>query len=506
MKLKISSSDRVGISQEILSVISSHDWNLNATEVTQNETYVNIDEQGVDFSEVSQLIAKVNGVLDCQLIDMLPSEQREHHLKALLARIPDPIIDIDSNSVVVAMNEKAESVFDDRIQSLQELKLTDLLEVDELFVGNVSRSIPVNTEKGTFVADYTPLFSGNEFTGAVIVLRAINKVSRDLAILQSTTSDIDEQIIGESANIRAIKAQMIKFAELDLPVLIGGETGTGKELLAKAIHSCSPRESAPFLAINCAALPEHLLESELFGYEAGAFTGARKGGKPGLFELAENGTVFLDEVAEMSPYLQAKLLRFLEDFKFRRVGGTKELIANVRLISASHQNLTELINEKKFREDLFYRLNVLNLTLPPLRERLQDIELLVQHFVKLAAKQVNCNVPEFTKDALDELKSLEWPGNIRQLQNTLFRLVALTESSVISKRDLSLALQNVGVAVEERNFMEDNVVSWAHEQAKFERNLLKRLYPEYPTTRKLAERLSVSHNKIAMKLKEHKLV
>ncbi|MCW8833188.1 MAG: sigma 54-interacting transcriptional regulator, partial [Colwellia sp.] len=369
----------------------------------------------------------------------------------------------------------------------------------------------------TYLADISPVISRhNQLTGAMITLRSMKAVGRQLALIQGHQEHSFENIIGGSAKILRIKEQGERFAKLDLPVLISGETGTGKELIARALHQKSDRAKAPFLAINCAALPEHLLESELFGYSAGAFTSARKAGKPGLIELAEGGSIFLDEIAEMSVYLQAKLLRFLQDFSYRRVGGTKELHANVRVISASHQDLSLLIANQSFREDLFYRLNVLNVDLPPLRERADDIILLAQHFIDNASKQVKQTMqeqispPTLTEPALALLKAYHWPGNIRQLQNVLFSVVALSVSDRIEAIDIEQVLAKYSQGEQSPISYEKQVAGtdisnndWASAQASFEEQLLRQLYPLFPTTRKLAERLKVSHNKIAMKLRKY---
>jgi TyrR family helix-turn-helix protein len=344
-------------------------------------------------------------------------------------------------------------------------------------------------------------------TGSMITLRNMNSLGRQIALMQTRKEQGISNIIGNSARLRLVKEQTVRYAELDLPVLISGETGTGKELIARALHNASQRATAPFLAINCATLPEHLLESELFGYASGAFTGAQKGGKPGLFELASGGTVFLDEIAEMSVYLQAKLLRFLQDFSYRKVGGTHELKANIRIISATHQHLGSLIEQHKFREDLFYRLNVLNLDLPPLRERKEDIPLLVKAFIKNAAQQVNQKIPSLTEKAMQVLQAYPWPGNIRQLQNILFRGVALNNKEVIDQSDLSHILfefDKKDIKGQEKIPL-DVITDWASAKAAFELKLLTQLYPHFPTTRKLAKRLNVSHNKIAMKLREYRL-
>lgn len=518
MRFEIQSTDRIGISQEILSIFSSRLWDVIATEVITCFTYVYIKNTSVSITEVISSIKKIKGVVECKVINLLPSEKREQHLQALLDRIPDPIIDINEQGIVLSINKTAKALFNQvvdysQISSVEGSPISKFIEQGhELLLADKVTSCTVICAGQTYIADVSPVFleiehRRNSISGAVIILRTMNTLGRQISLMQSRKEPGIDSIIGQSAKMRILIEQTLRYAELELPVLISGETGTGKELIARALHTASKRSKSPFLAINCAALSEHLLESELFGYASGAFTGAQKGGKPGLFELANGGTIFLDEIAEMSIYLQAKLLRFLQDFRFRRVGGTTELLANVRVISASHQNLPELLEKKMFREDLFYRLNVLNLELPPLRNRVEDIPLLTQWFIKNAALQVNQTVPKITEQALNTLLAYHWPGNIRQLQNILFRVVALDTKRVIEQSDLVSALsqfdKNTGISVLTNHPPIKNIDNWATAQAEFEYNLLTQLHPSYPTTRKLAQRLNVSHNKIAMKLREH---
>ena len=287
------------------------------------------------------------------------------------------------------------------------------------------------------------------------------------------------------------------MAALDAPLLIQGETGTGKELVARACHAISARHSAPFLALNCAALPENLAESELFGYAPGAFTGAQRGGKPGLMELANQGTVFLDEIGEMSPYLQAKLLRFLNDGSFRRVGGDREVKVNVRILSATHRDLEKMVSEGTFREDLFYRLNVLNVAVPPLRERGQDILLLARYFMQQACAQIQRPVCRLAPGTYPALLGNHWPGNVRQLQNVIFRAAAICESSLVDIGDLDIA----GTSVARQSDGEVDSLEQAVED--FERSLLESLYSRYPSTRQLASRLQTSHTAIAHRLRKY---
>ena len=244
-----------------------------------------------------------------------------------------------------------------------------------------------------------------------------------------------EQIVGECPKIRELRQWIQTFAPTDARVLVLGESGTGKELVAGALHSLSHRRGASYVRINCAAIPETLLESELFGHEKGAFTGALKQ-KPGRVEEADGGTIFLDEIADMSRPLQAKLLRFLEDGTFTRVGGTQELQVNVRLIAATNRDIIKAIAEGQFREDLFHRLNVVQVRLPPLRERDEDVLRLAEHFLKLFNTAMNKNVQRLSRASRDKLVSHHWPGNVRELRNVIERALILENTREIQPGSL----------------------------------------------------------------------
>ena len=542
MRIVIESSDRIGISQEILAVFAQQAWNLKAVEITSCFTYLHLEFEALTLSQIKHCLTDVAGVMSVESTNLLPSEQRENHLQALLDKMPEPIIDVDSQGMILAMNKASHKLMPQAEGGKHDFIATDYLgkpineyieQITNAMLTNTATSQAITIQGKAYILDISPVLSSSatnsadksaqnknkQVNGSVLLLRSMNTLGRQISLMQSHQEHSFDNIIGQSKSISLIKAQGERFAELDLPVLISGETGTGKELIARALHQASSRAKAPFLAINCSALPEHLLESELFGYESGAFTGAQKGGKPGLVELAEGGCLFLDEIAEMSPYLQAKLLRFLQDLTYRRVGGTKELIANIRIISASHQNLAKLISEKTFREDLYYRLNVLSIELPPLRERIADMSLLANLFIENAAKQVSHSQqtkrakPKLTHQALALLQRFAWPGNIRQLQNVLFSVVALNNGDDICADDLlsvlnkhagnSHAGSNHADKSQEGDLVIDAATDWSSAQADFEAKLLGHLYPLFPTTRKLAERLKVSHNKIAMKLRQH---
>jgi len=241
--------------------------------------------------------------------------------------------------------------------------------------------------------------------------------------------------VGESNSIRQVLAVLEKVADSPSTVLITGESGTGKELVARALHEGSSRRERPFITINCAAIPKDLMESELFGHEKGAFTGATTS-KPGRFELADTGTLFLDEIGEIPPEMQVKLLRVLQESEFERVGGIKTIHVDVRLIAATNRDLRQAIQEGRFREDLFYRLNVVPVALPPLRERLDDIEPLVEHFITKYNQRLTRSIKGISKEALERLRDYYWPGNIRELENIIERTVLFSETDTLQEKDL----------------------------------------------------------------------
>lgn len=269
------------------------------------------------------------------------------------------------------------------------------------------------------------------------VQKAFEKVQlqrREQQRLQQLTYESPRyRLVGSSPAVRKVIGLLEKVSGTDATVLVQGASGTGKELVARALHTNSPRRARPLVTINCAALQENLLESELFGHEKGAFTGA-VAAKPGLVAIAEGGTLFIDEIGEMAPGLQSKLLRVLEDGHYRRVGGTQEMNADVRVVAATNRNLHEEIKNNRFREDLFYRLNVVSIFLPPLRERRGDIPELVEHF--LTTRPIGSIRSRIDADAMKALMAYTWPGNVRELANVLERAQILSENHVITLEDL----------------------------------------------------------------------
>lgn len=270
-----------------------------------------------------------------------------------------------------------------------------------------------------------------------------------------------EDIIGTSSICMAMKKKAVKYALTQSTILVTGDSGTGKEMLVQSMHNLSTRANGPFVAVNCAALPEHLLESELFGYEEGSFTGAKRGGRQGLFELAHGGTLFLDEIGEMPISLQSRLLRVLQEKEIMHIGGDSVIPVDVRIIAATNQNLAKMIEEKLFRGDLYYRLNILRIHIPTLQDRREDIPLLAKELMRKLGK-VNLNVQRLDSGALEYLKQCNWQGNIRQLANIIERVMLLSDGPVITKQDIVEARDEVNIDIEqgideERDFSTDNL-------------------------------------------------
>ena len=295
-------------------------------------------------------------------------------------------------------------------------------------------------------------------------VRDVRKLATELSLLESKVKLYEEElinlrstrytfesIIGSSQAINSLKIEALRAAANPFPVLISGESGTGKELFAQAIHHAGPRRIHPFVRINCAAIPKDLLESELFGYEKGAFTGADPNGKPGKFELARHGTVFLDEVGDLPLEMQPKLLRVVEEKEFERVGGTRIIRSDFRVIVATNQNLEEMLSDGRFRKDLFYRLNVIPLHIPPLRERRDDIIPLVRHFLQQMAQEAALSEIKMGPEAEKGLMRHNWPGNVRELLNVLERTLSSIENDTIRLVDLPFYLHRTQNKSPQRN-------------------------------------------------------
>jgi DNA-binding NtrC family response regulator len=318
------------------------------------------------------------------------------------------------------------------------------------------------------------------------------------------------QLVGEDASLRKVFASLQRAAGTDATVLLEGESGTGKELFARSLHALSPRTDAPFVAINCAAIPETLLETELFGHEKGAFTGA-VARKPGKFEMAHRGTLFLDEIGDLPLALQAKILRALEEKRFERVGGTASVQVDVRLVAATNRGLKAAVAARRFREDLYFRLSVFPITVPPLRDRPGDIPLLARFFVERVCRDLKKRPMTLTPEALDALRSYRWPGNVRELQNCIERAAILAEGDTIHARHLNLSFAEPAPEPAPSPWAALDLSGSLHEVTRRAVSQIERLKLEETLKEasgnkgRVAELLQIPYKSLLVKLKEHGL-
>lgn len=345
------------------------------------------------------------------------------------------------------------------------------------------------------------------------------KFKNKLKALQSKKLDTGSLIAVSPAMVRVVK-RVIRIAEVDSTVLIEGESGVGKEEVTKLIHQHSRRRDKKFLTINCSAIPETLLESELFGYEAGSFTGAMKGGKPGLFEIASGGTIFLDEIGEMPLHLQAKLLRVLQESEVQRIGSSKTIPIDVRIIAATNRRLIDMVQHGEFREDLYYRLNIIPIRIPPLRERKEDIVPLVNYFLGAIKDKYGIH-RNIEGDALKALQNYDWPGNVRQLKNIIERVCLLAAQPEITVKAVLRELDSHQIARTRKplqspvpcdDVCHDNRIESLEFQgtlkekvAAFEKMVIKKALSEHPSIRKAAEALGCDQSTLVRKIQRYEL-
>jgi phosphotransferase system HPr (HPr) family protein len=367
------------------------------------------------------------------------------------------------------------------------------------------------------VANVNPIMVDGEISGVVSVVKNITEVQNLIEKLSTMSAKAEyleqellrtkktnkafERYIGSSGRILDLLAMATKAAESIATVLIRGESGTGKELVAEGIHYASSRAKGPFIRVNCGAIPSALLESELFGHEKGAFTGAVKQ-KLGKFELANHGTIFLDEIGEMDKNMQVKLLRALQQKEFDRVGGETTIKVDVRIIAATNRALEEMVRQETFRDDLYYRLNVIPLFLPPLRERVEDIPLLTEHFIKKLSEQAGKQVKGITSEALGVFMAYKWPGNVRELENIIERVITLMDADYISIEHLPSYITGEIVMKEVKSFECGAVLPWEEYEKQIISNALKRC----GSFNAAGKMLKLTHKTVATKAKKYGLV
>jgi transcriptional regulator of aroF, aroG, tyrA and aromatic amino acid transport len=520
LKLALRFKDRIGIVADVSAVIAEHGLNINLMEVHRLNDWAYIflaAENGECCSPevIFEVLGKIPGLSEIRVIETLPQEERENRFRVVLDNISDGVVAIDRDGKITIINRVALDALRCESsavigQDVACLKLPDYSILDCLKgkdFSNIKQNLITETDRYQYFTSGRPIRdSSGHIIGAVEIAKDMQAIKK-LAKTISEPSHISfSDIIGNHPSIKAAISFAQKVAATDAIVSIRGASGTGKELFAQAIHTASRRQG-PFVPVNCAALPEQLLESELFGYAGGAFTGARRQGKPGLFEIAGEGTIFLDEIAEMSAGSQAKILRVIQENTVRRLSGSREFPIKARIVTATNRNLEQLVEEKAFRQDLYYRINVLPIHIPPLSERLEDIPALVEQFLFQMASKLGKTVPALTESSIEKLKSHNWPGNVRELKNVVERAAFLAGGDTISV-DCILFSHEIGKAkMAVRDCLLTGQTDRRHLRnmmAEFERQIITEILAHSKSIREAAKSLGISHTALLNKLKKIK--
>jgi transcriptional regulator of aroF, aroG, tyrA and aromatic amino acid transport len=503
-KIKLTAlEDRAHLTYEALSVLHKYDVGLVWMEVYAYVAYIKLmpieDEV---WENIKSDLQNQNSWVSLEEIDLFPFEEKDTELKNVLDVIPYGVTLLSRNGDIKYINHfAAEKIFLSGESDITGINIRKYLDYGKLML-----SLKNNNDKKPMVKDRIKI--GNKLYQ--VDLQPIKNEEDFLSGYLISFYDIDnsnvfnrfdnpitfDDIIAESSVMLDTINQGKLYSKSDSPVLITGESGTGKELFARAIHNESKRNLKPFIAINCAAIPDQLLESELFGYEPGTFTGGNKEGKAGIFEIADGGTVFLDEIGEMAPHLQAKLLRVLQEKKVGRVGSSKEISFDARLISATNKKIDEMVKNKEFRLDLLFRINIFNINIPPLRERKEDLPILFEYFAKTHSERYGKSIVGIEQNAMRKLINYNWPGNVREFQNILERAVALSKTNEISSKDIFL---NYNIAPDSSiigNSLKECVENL--EKAKIVESLMTN-----KSIREAAKSLDVTHTLLINRMKKY---
>ncbi|SKA98730.1 PAS domain S-box-containing protein [Caloramator quimbayensis] len=451
--------------------------------------------------------------------ELIAVKELNEKLKKILECSSDLICFVDENRKISYINPAYEKCFNINSKDTIGKDLMDMspngLRMKAFTTKKKIENISYEKHGVELISRVEPLFINNNFNGILSISKPVNEIKDLIKKLEHSEEELKyykeqfinltkeegafKNIIGNNSSLRDAIFIARKAANSISTVLIRGESGTGKELIAKAIHNSSDRKDKPFIKINCAAIPENLFESELFGYEKGAFTGAYKN-KIGKFTLADGGTVFLDEIGDMPKSMQVKLLRVLQEKEFESVGGLTTHKVDIRVIAATNRNLEEMIENGEFRKDLYYRLNVMSIFLPPLRNRKEDIGPLTEHFIEKLNLKLNKNILGINKESMNCLLKYDWPGNIRELENIIERAMNMCDGNIISIRDLPLFLTNISSKSDSiLNLLEGDMLKFED----YEREIIKAAMEKYKTYNKAGKVLGLTHRTISLKCEKY---
>jgi len=517
IKLKLSFVDRVGIVADVASLLTREAVNIVAMEVVVADeltlVYLEVEvDARLDWPAFRRELQTIPDLQESAIIETLPQEKRAKQLQVVLNNINNGILGVDEQGEVVIINRVAQTILGCDARSvtgrkLRELELPDqsLLEcLEGKSFSNRKRNLIGEHGRFRYLATGKPIRNSQQrIVGAIEIMKDMREVKALSSAVAHPSEFGFSDMIGESPALMQAIAFAQKIAATDSVVAIHGESGTGKELFAHAIHTESGREG-PFVPLNCAALPENLLESELFGYVGGAFSGALREGKAGLFESARGGTLFLDEIGEMPLGLQAKMLRVLQEKRIRRVGGNQEVPIDVRIVAATNRDLGRMVEEKQFREDLYYRISVFPVHIPPLRERREDIRPLIEAFLFQLNARLGRNLRGLSPQAMELLRGYAWPGNVRELRNVIERAAVLSPGETIEADTIRLGAAVDGATPGGRQ-ADDATGSLAELIGRYEQQILADTLRQTRSKRQAARQLGISHTTLLNKLKKYRM-
>ncbi len=518
LKFKLLFKDRIGIVHDIAQMMMEQMLNILSMEVEQKDGFakISIEIEKTDPSlrkeDLLSLFSMLPKIESHAELRSLPHEKRERWFRTVFDGMSEGVISVNSSGMINTVNKVACRILGLSYENLVGVHVTEVSPEDCILQECIDKRIPVRRRKSVVTTTGRVEFYGSakpindsegRFVGAVLLMKNLKEVKEMVDAVSKPLEITFGDIIGTSPAMRNIIDFAKRISEMGTIVSINGESGTGKELFARAIHYESGREG-PFVPINCAALPEPLIESELFGYVDGAFTGAKRKGKPGLFEAASNGTIFLDEIGDMPPGLQAKILRVLQDGCVRRIGGFEEIPVNARVVTATNKDLKSMVDEGGFREDLFYRINVLTIQVPPLKERLSDLPLLVNSFLQRFNRKLEKEDQVITREALAKLQDYDWPGNVRELQNVIERAAILSNSVEITPDSIRLNTEPSRCG---NKFcpkpVEKSGKPLRELMANYEVGILLEALNSTTSIRQAAQRLGLSHTALLKKIEKH---
>ncbi len=485
----------------------------NRSPILVNDSIIGAVAIFQDISEIERLSNELDSV-----------KEIKERFGNILAFVNDGICMVDEEGIITYVNPDFERIWNVNKEEIEGKPVVDVLpnSAIEMVMATGKKQLGVITRgnRGSRIISHaSPVLINQVFKGVVCISHEETQLQQMLEKLKEAEEKIKyfkdeldrkqniheafEIIIGKSGILRDVLHIASKAAKTSSTLLIHGESGTGKELLAHAIAAASVRKDKPFIRLNCAAIPENLLESELFGHVKGAFTGAIRD-RVGKFQLADGGTIFLDEIGDISKEMQVKLLRVLQERELDKVGGTETIKVDVRVIAATNRNLKEMVKEGLFREDLYYRLNVIPITMPPLRKRKGDIPLLVEHFVKKICQREGRNIKKVTQEMIDHLESYTWPGNIRELENIIERAITLGDGDILTEDALPIYIQPK--MKPGNNELVNLVNGELMTLEEYEKNIIKIALEKYKSFNRAGKALGITHRTVAQKARKYNLV